>query len=142
MRGYRPSHAGGPWTSFWVAVLFLLLFSLLPLGAELGFTGQITVASLTLVTATYATSLSMSSRGLLSWAFGVMVGLVFSSAYGWSVALDGLEPAYRLDEGSTAGEFALWAPTAMLAVIFTLHLGERYYRHMRRKELFPDFLKP
>lgn len=41
----------GPWTRFFVAVQFLLLFPLLPLGAELLFTGKITIASLTLVTA-------------------------------------------------------------------------------------------
>ncbi len=76
----------GPWTSFLVAVQFLLLFPLLPLGAELLFTGKITIASLTLVTATYAISLSMSSRNLLSWAFGFMLGFIFSTLFGWASA--------------------------------------------------------
>ncbi len=48
----RAEPVAGPWTSYFVAVLFLLLFPLLPLGAEFLFTGKITVASLTLVTAT------------------------------------------------------------------------------------------
>jgi hypothetical protein len=132
----------GPWTSFIVAVQFLLLFPLLPLATELAFTREITVASLTLVTATYATSLAMSSRSLFNWALGLMTGLVFSSVFGWSMALTRPAPAYRVGEGTMAGGLALWVPAIVLAGMFTLHLWERHERHVERGEVFPEFLKP
>jgi hypothetical protein len=95
-----PPPIAGPWTSYFVAVLFLLLFPLLPLGAELLFTRQVAVGSLALVTATYAISLSISSRNLAVWALGFMLGFVFSSISGWSSAPGNhLYPAYRLDVG-------------------------------------------
>lgn len=131
----------GPWTSFFVAVLFLLLFPLLPLGAELLFTGKIMVASLSLVTATYATSLSISSRSLATWAVGFMLGFIFSTIFGWSSAPGNqFHPAYRVDAGPAAAGAALWAPTGMILVIFGLHLYERYIRHVKKNEPFPEFL--
>jgi hypothetical protein len=134
----------GPWTTFFVAVQFLLLFPLLPLGAELVFTGQITVASLALVTATYVTSLALSSRSLALWSSGSMMGICFSAMFGWATAQSKapLGPAYRLGGGETASPAFLWAPLGVLAGIFFLHLAERYVRHVRHKELFPEFLKP
>jgi hypothetical protein len=123
----------GPWTSYFVAVLFLLLFPLLPLGAELLFTGRIMVASLTLVTATYARHLGL-------WAFGFMLGFIFSTISGWASAPGTrLGPAYRLGEGPATG-MGLWAPAAIILVIFGLHLGERYVRHVQKNEPFPEFL--
>lgn len=131
----------GPWTSFFVAVLFLLLFPLLPLGAELLFTGKVMVASLSLVTATYATSLSISSRNLATWAVGFMLGFIFSTIFGWSSAPGNqFHPAYRADAGPVAAGAALWAPAGMILVIFGLHLYERYIRHVKKNEPFPEFL--
>jgi hypothetical protein len=131
----------GPWTSYFVAVLFLLLFPLLPLGAELLFTRQVAVASLALVAATYAISLSMSSRNLAVWALGFMLGFVFSTIFGWSSAPGTrLLPAYRLDGGPEAAGVAFWAPTCMILVIFGLHLWERFVRHVQKKEPFPEFI--
>jgi hypothetical protein len=136
--------AAGPWTSFFVAVLFVLLFPLLPLGAELLFTGRITFASLSLVTATYAISLSMSSRNLATWALGFMVGFVFSTLFGWSMGLGTgwPGPAHRLERQLSAGSLAFWLPVVIIAAVFTLHLWERYVRHVKHKELYPDFLQP
>jgi hypothetical protein len=145
--GVRPGAApvAGPWTTYFVAVLFLLLFPLLPLGAELLFTGKITVASLTLITATYATSLSISSRHLGLWALGFLLGFSFSMVFGWASAPGtGLDPAYRLDayrlDGGPATAAGLWVPAAVIMIIFGLHLGERYVRHVQKNEPFPEFL--
>lgn len=131
----------GPWTMYFVAVLFLLLFPLLPLGAELLFTGKIMVASLTLVTATYAISLSISSRNLAVWALGFMLGFVFSTIFGWASAPGNqFDPAYRLDKGLAAATVALWGPLVIIAGIFLTHLHERFVRHVKKKEPFPEFL--
>jgi hypothetical protein len=137
----EPHPIAGPWTSYFVAVLFLLLFPLLPLGAELLFTRQIAVASLALVTATYAISLSISSRNLAAWAVGFMPGFIFSTIFGWSSAPSSqLAPAYRLDRGPAATGVALWTPAAMILAIFVWHLWERFVRHVRKNEPFPEFL--
>lgn len=137
----RTGPVAGPWTSFLVAVQFLLLFPLLPLGAELLFTGKVTVASLTLVTATYAISLATASRNLMFWASSFMFGVIFSALYGWASAPGNrFDPAYRLDAGPLAGRGALWGPVIVILGLFTVHLGERFIRHVQKKEVFPEFL--
>lgn len=142
MRGYRPNRSGGPWTSFFVAVLFLLVFPLFPLGAELLFTGQITMASLMLMTATYATSLSMSSQHVGRWALGLTVGLMFSTLFGWCMgqAARGMGAAVRLQPGPTAHPGWSWFSVAGILSIFALHVYERYHRHVADGDPFPEFL--
>ncbi len=142
MKGYRPNRAGGPWTSFFVAVQFLLVFPLLPLGAELAFTGKINASSLMLVTSTYAISLSMSSVHVGRWAFGIMVGLIFSGLFGWTMGLaeQGLGTAYVLG-GSAGGDGWLWAAGTGIGTIFGTHLWERVSRHLYDQEPYPEFLK-
>lgn len=138
----RANPNAGPWASFFAAVLFLLLFPLLPLGAELLFTRQVAVSSLALVTATYAISLAASSRYLGVWALGLMLGFVFSTIFGWTSAPGTrLGPAYRLDAGPQAPGVALWAPAAMILVVLGIHLWERFIRHVQKKEPFPEFLR-
>lgn len=143
MRGYRPNRAGGPWTSFWVAVLFLLLFPLLPLGAELGFTGKIAMSSLMLVTASYSISLSMSSNHMGRWAVGIMIGIIFSGLFGWSLGRGDtvIGPAYLVGSGPVAAPRLLWVAGIGIVLIFGMHLRERLIRHIRNEEPFPEFLK-
>ena len=137
----RTEPIAGPWTSFFVAVQFLLLFPLLPLGAELLFTGKVTISSLTLVTATYAISLATASRNLLFWASSFMFGVIFSALFGWASAPGNrFDPVYRLDAGPLAGRGALWGPLVVIVGLFAVHLCERFIRHVQKKELFPEFL--
>jgi hypothetical protein len=133
----------GPWTSFAVAALFLLLFPLFPRGGELLFTEQITISSLMLVAATYAISLSASSRYVLSWAMGITVGLVFSALFGWCMGIGDqrIGPAYRLGAGAVAGSGWLWAGMVGIGVVLVMHAGERFARHVKEKEPFPEFLR-
>lgn len=139
----RSKHSGGPWASFFVAVQFLLLLPLLPLGAELLFTGQIAMSSLMAVTSTYAISLSMSSINMAVWSFGVMSGIVFAGLFGWSLGRgdDAIGPAYLLGHGPVAGPGWLWAAAAGIGIMFIVHVGERLVRHVGREEPFPEFLK-
>lgn len=141
MRGYRPNRSGGPWTSYLVAVLFLLLLPLFPLGAELLFTQQIAISSLMLMTATYATSLSASSRHVGRWAIGLMIGLTFTTLFGWWMGRgDGMAAAFRLQPGPAAHAGWFWFSTAAIGFIFMLHLRERYQRHVTDRNPFPEFL--
>ena len=135
--------AGGPWSSFFVAVLFLLLFPLFPLGAELLFTEQITASSLMLVTATYAISLSMSCRNVAIWAIGFALGVVFSTAFGWAIGMGDQKvgPVYTLKGGVCPSGGWFWVPAGMIALVFVLHFGERFQRHVQKQEPFPEFLR-
>lgn len=143
MRGYRANKAGGPWTSFFVAVLFLLLFPLFPLGAELLFTGQINMSSLMLVTTTYALSLSMSSVHVGRWAGGITIAFIFSTLFGWSMGIGdrAIGPAYLLGQGPVAGRGWLWTAGTGIVVVLCMHLWERYMRHVAEREPFPEFLR-
>jgi hypothetical protein len=85
----------------------------------------------------------MSSRSLAVWAIGLMIGIIFSSLYGWSMALSNaaLDPAYPAGSGVAASRAKALASAGMLAFVFAMHLWERYVRHVKRGELFPEFLK-
>ena len=143
VRGYRPHPAGGPWTSFFVAVLFLLLFPLSPLGAELLFTEKIALSSLMLVTAMYSVSLSMSSKHVGRWAMGITIGFIFSTLFGWCMGIGDavIGPAYALRPGPVAGDGWLWTAGAGIVMVFVMHIRERFVRHVSNEEPFPEFLQ-
>jgi hypothetical protein len=143
VRGYRPDRSGGPWSSFFVAFLFLLVFPLFPVGGELLFTGQVTIPSLMLLTATYAVSLSISSTHIGRWAMGIMVGFVFSTLFGWSMGIGdaAIGPAYRIGYGAIAGDGWLWTAGVGIGMVFVAHVWERVVRHVIDAEVFPEFLR-
>jgi hypothetical protein len=141
VRGYRPNRSGGPWTCYLVAVLFLLVLPLLPLGAELLFTQQIAMSSMMLMTATYSISLSASSRHVGRWAVGLILGLTFATLFGWWMGRgDGMAAAFRLQPGPAAHAGWFWASAGGIIFIFMLHLHERYQRHVTDLDPFPEFL--
>ncbi|HEX6038859.1 hypothetical protein [Longimicrobium sp.] len=142
-RDHRINRAGGPWTSFFVAVLFLLAFPLFPLGAELVFTGQINMSSLMLTTATYALSLSVTSTHLGRWALGITFAFISTTLFGWSIGMGDrvLGPAYRLGYGSVAGEAWLGSAATFIGLLLLMHLWERFERHVLQREAFPEFLQ-
>lgn len=141
--GYRPNRSGGPWTCFFVAVLFLLVFPLFPLGAELAFTGQITISSLMLTTTTYSVSLAIRSTHLARWAVGIMFGFIAATLFGWSMGIGDavIGPAYRLGQGSMAGTAWLWSTGIVISMVLATHVWERFVRHVIEREVFPEFLR-
>lgn len=143
MRRLSSGSAAGPWTSYFVAVQFLLVFPLLPLGAELLFTGQITASTLMLVAATYAISLSMSSRSVAIWSLGFTFGFGFSALFGWAMGLgnEKVGAAFSLSSGVEFPSGWFWTPVCAITFVFSLHLWERFDRHVKKKEPFPEFLR-
>jgi hypothetical protein len=141
--GYRTDRSGGPWTSFFVAVLFLLVYPLFPLGAELAFTGQITISSLMLTTATYSLSLSVTSTHVGRWALGITFAFGAATLFGWSMGIGDavIGPAYRLGEGAMAGKAWLRLAAFGIGVVLLTHLWERFQRHVMEGEVFPEFLR-
>lgn len=142
-RRYRTHRSGGRWTSFFVAVLFLLAFPLFPLGAELAFTGQITMSSLMLTTATYSLSLSVTSTHVGRWATGITFAFIAATLFGWSMGIGDrvIGPAYRLGQGPMAGEAWIGSAAFCLGVLLLMHLWERFERHVVEREAFPEFLR-
>lgn len=131
-RRTRTHRSGGPWTSFFVAVLFLLAFPLFPLGAELAFTGQINMSSLMLTTATYSLSLSVTSTHVGRWALGTTFAFMAATLFGWSMGVGDrmVGPAYRLGQGPMAGRTWLWSAACMITIVLAAHLWERFVRHV------------
>jgi hypothetical protein len=131
----------GPTQSFWTAVLFLLVFPILPLVFELMLTGRIGTPSVALVAFTYAVSLAMSSRNLLIWAIGMFVGFSFATVFGNSMEL-----AAHMRDGWLPGPEArrqtifFWASWVGIALVFVLHVIERYDRHIVDRNPFPEFM--
>jgi predicted ABC-type exoprotein transport system permease subunit len=122
--GLRTDRSGGPWTSFFVSVLFLLVFPLFPLGAELAFTKQINISSLMLTTATYSLSLSVTSTHVGRWAVGITFAFVAATLFGWSMGIGDavIGPAYRLGQGAMAGEVWLWGAAIIITFVLVTHL--------------------
>jgi hypothetical protein len=139
----RTNRSGGPWTSFLVAVLFLLAFPLFPLGAELAFTGQINMSSLMLTTATYSLSLSVTSTHVGRWALGTTFAFMAATLFGWSMGVGDavMGPAYRLGQGPTAGRTWLWGTAFIITIVLATHVWERFVRHVIEEEVFPEFLR-
>ena len=142
-RRRRTDRSGGPWTSFFVAVLFLLAFPLFPLAAELAFTEQVSMPSLMLTTATYSLSLSVTSTHVGRWALGITFAFIAATLFGWSMGAgeERIGPAYRLGEGPVAGEGWLGSAAFFIGVLLLMHLWERFERHVAEGEPFPDFLR-
>jgi hypothetical protein len=141
--GFRTDRSGGPWTSFFVAVLFLLVFPLFPLGAELAFTGRINISSLMLTTATYSLSLSVTSTHVGRWALGITFAFITATLFGWSMGIGdvAIGPAYQLGRGAMAGKVWLWGAGSIITVVLVTHLWERFERHVMEGEAFPEFLR-
>jgi hypothetical protein len=141
--GYRTDRSGGPWTSFFVAVLFLLVFPLFPLGAELAFTRQINISSLMLTTATYSVSLSVTSTHVGRWALGITFAFIAATLFGWSMGMGdtAIGPAYRFGQGPVAGKAWLGSAAFVVGVVLLTHLWERFERHVVQGEAFPEFLR-
>lgn len=139
----RRRNGSGPWQWFLVALLFLVAFPLFPIGAEALFAQQVHLSSLALVTSTYAISLAMSSRNLLVWALGLIIGMGFAVMFGWAMGVgdDVIGPAWRHPPGGTSGSPGVWSAGLALATTFLLHIFERFFRHVVDGEPFPEFLK-
>lgn len=124
------------WEQFFLCLFAHMMLPFLPLLFELWKTGNIGPSSLTIATAMYAMSIGLSSKiSLLTLSCG-FVSLVFSFAYGDSIA--------TLQAGGAAAKslsgVEIFAVASIL-FIFVSHLVERYVRHIVNEEDFMTFAR-
>jgi hypothetical protein len=109
-----------------VAVIFLLIFPLLPLVAEYFRTNDIKEDSLTLCLAFYAFTLSVSTKYKSNFATSLLLGIIESFRYKGTGNLSGI-PFYN------SLEFYIFI------LLFSMHFIERITRHLGKSEIFFNF---
>jgi hypothetical protein len=114
---------------FAVAVLFQLAVPLLPLGFEFWKTGRIVDKSSTLAAAMYAISTGVASDGLVLFALGIVISIVFAFAYG-DLQGEGQQPGL-------AGEGL--AALVAIGFVFVFDFFQRLNRHVGKREPFLQF---
>jgi len=133
-------------------ILLNLTLPLLPLGLEYVLTGTVTNESVTLVASMYAITIGVSSKYKTLLAFAIIVSILFTAAYGSlakersrttqsasvsrapSPTLDDPPPPDDKEEdfGVRMKRYSIGA----IIVIFLIHAGERYVRHVIEREPF------
>ena len=124
------------WEQFLICVIAHMMFPFLPLLFELWKTNTIGPSSLTIATAMYAMSIGLSSKiSLITLTCG-FVSLVFSFAYGDSIATQRV-----LGAAATSLTGVENFAVASILLIFISHLIERYVRHIVNEEDFMTFVR-
>jgi|CZKI01.1.fsa_nt_gi hypothetical protein len=109
---------GKRYSEFTVALIFLLIFPLLPLLFEYWISGTITEASAVVVSSMYAFSIAFATRLKFVFAFALLIGVIFAMAFGALM----IRPS-SLDNS---------CPLSLLAIscFFGAHALERYKIHV------------
>ncbi|OCH19087.1 hypothetical protein [Aliivibrio logei] len=106
------------WQDYFLCVLLHMLFPFFPLLMESLLTSNIQQNSLMLFAAMYPLSIGLSSDSKLLFGFTILISLFFSVAYGVVAA-----------SGKPLANFEVYAFISLIA-IFTVHLLERYNKHV------------
>lgn len=118
------------WQNFFLCVVLHMLLPLLPLMLEWWFSRRIEAKSAALTAALYAMAIGLSSRHAAMLGVGFLFGFVFSAVFGYLST----DPAPTLEN-------AAFFSGAAIVFVFVVHIIERFYRHVGRKEEFFEFLK-
>ena len=105
-------------SEFTVAVIFLLIFPLLPLLFEFWISGTLTDSSAVVVASMYAFSIAFATRLKFVFALALLVGVIFAMAYG----------AIMIKASSLA--HALPCSVFTIGAFFGAHVMERYKMHV------------
>lgn len=106
------------WEEFFLCLVFHMMLPLLPVGIEQWQAGTVSAKSMTLGAAMYVIAIGGSSRSKLVFGITVAGSIVLS-------VLFGLLAGQVIPEAG-AGRFA----AGSVAVVFVLHMMERYNRHV------------
>lgn len=126
------SNYGTPAQQFALCVILTLIIPVLPLFFEWLFKGDIKLDSLTMAAAMYAMGIGVASKNMALLGVGLLEGIIFSVFYG--------RTSYEQHSPHDAAFW--WAAMAAMGVMFFFHGIERYNRHVRLREPFPDFMRP
>lgn len=114
------------WQNFLFCVALHVTLPLLPLGIELWFSGKVEEKSAVLTAAMYSMAIGLSSRNLALFGLGLIQGVLFSAAFGFLAKNPHLESA-------NIGAYGA------IGIIMTVHLVERYNRHVIDQAPFLEF---
>ena len=117
---------------FCFCITLTLIWPLLPLAFELITTDKVKLDSITLGASMYAVGIGVSSRNIALFGLGILQGFIFGTFYGFIISKTDNIPHYS---------FFLILPILGIVIIFFSHAVERYNRHVRLREQFPDFFK-
>ncbi|HET6230009.1 MAG TPA: hypothetical protein VFE05_08070 [Longimicrobiaceae bacterium] len=108
-----------------------MIFPLIPLLFEWLFTGNVALTSVTLVAGNYALAVAFATKQPFIWMLGSFLGVVFAGVFGFCT---GAAAHPYLDH------VGFIAASGSIIAVFVLHTGERYVRHVVKKEAFPEFM--
>ena len=115
------------WQNFLLCILLHMALPLLPLILELWFTHSVSERTMTLSGAMYTIAIGVSSRDRLLFGLATVLSILLASAFGY-VASGG--------ESLFGGRYI---PAFMILLVFALHIGERYNRHVAERRPFLRF---
>jgi hypothetical protein len=113
--------------NFFISLVLHLGFPLLPLLLEKWFSGAVEAKSAALTAALYSMAIGLSSRYVAVFGLGIALCIGFSAAFG-HLARD----PYLMN--------AKIASYGAIGLVFVLHAGERFRRHVIRRQPFFEFL--
>jgi hypothetical protein len=142
--GTRPT----PWENCFLSVLLIGIFPLAPVLLEGLLKGEVTVGALTITAAIYAVTVAIASYRAILFMSGFLVALAACALYGQDVTINPVKsPASVNYAGITISSGGSSRPAhagLMLLVIVALFVTlatERYFRHVKDREEFFEFLK-
>jgi hypothetical protein len=127
----KPIVFGTPSQQFISCLILTLIWPLLPLGFEYFIKGEIKLDSITLAASMYAVGIGFSSKRIDLFCVALLQGFIFCLFYG--LAQNSGSPPHP--------SIIFRASVVGMLIMFLFHASERYNRHVRLLEPFPDFLK-
>lgn len=114
------------WQNFLISVVLHLGIPLFPRMLEKWFSGAIEARSAALTAALYSMAMGLSSRSVALFGFGIAGSFVFSAVFGFLSRDPDLIYAKIFSYGA-------------IGIVFALHGGERFARHVVAGDPFCEF---
>lgn len=114
--------------NFILSILFQMFLPLFPLFFEYWQTGVIKTETLTLLAALFAVSIGVSSRRKILFGISIIIGIIFSVAYGLS------------SNTSTPLVNSEYYAGGSIIIIFLMHAAERWNLHAIDKQPYWNFI--
>jgi hypothetical protein len=121
-----------PWEHFLESVIFQITLPLAPIIIELLLTRDLSPTSANLAAAMYLITIGVASRSRALFALGVTGSIILASIYGWSARANHPGAAHA----ETPISMSIWIPVTSIGIMLSIHLIERYNRHVVDRMLF------
>jgi len=137
---WKPPRLPQHWQNFFSAILFLLLFPLVPILLEYMLTDEVTAPTATLTAGMYTIGVGISSRGQFFFASSVFIGVVLIALFGNVVGIEHERKVLGAAAAThIANRWAIPGSYACIALIFAWHGLERFSRHIVDRSPLFDF---